>query len=177
MFVKTKNIVGRGQSGHRRVNRLWSGHALAADRGAEPSDHVKQRQRGPSVLERRRMAEIAAAPLQKSRVSSDGEKQSAPQVSSAGKSSPGKSMKTGMVLARAELSQSSSGVVAARDRQTALVGKGLYREAEKVAREAPVGMLSTKDMPKRKDSAQTEAEYEKTFGSWMRSTLEAKVSI
>ena len=66
------------------------------------------------------MAEIAAAPLQKSRVSSDGEKQSAPQVSSAGKSSAGKSMKTGMVLARAELSQSSSGVVAARDRQTAL---------------------------------------------------------
>ena len=98
-------------------------------------------------------------------------------MSSAAKSSGGKSMKTGMVLARAELSQSSSGVVAARDRQTALVGKGLYREAEKVAREAPVGMLSTKDMPKRKDSAQKEAQFEKTFESWMRSTLEAKVSI
>ena len=142
-----------------------------------PAISVKQRERGPSVLERLKMAELAAAALElQQHVSRESDKQSA-TVSSATKSSGGKSMKTGMVLARAELSQSSSGVVAARDRQTALVGKGLYREAEKVAREAPVGMLSTKDMPKRKDSAQKEAQFEKTFGSWLRSTLEAKVSI
>ena len=142
-----------------------------------PAISVKQRERGPSVLERLRMAELAAAALElQKHVSRESDKQSA-TVSSAAKSSAGKSMKTGMVLARAELSQSSSGVVAARDRQTALVGKGLYREAEKVAREAPVGMLSTKDMPKRKDSAQKEAQFENAFGSWMRSTLQAKVSI
>ena len=77
------------------------------------------------------MAELTAAALElQKHVSRESDKQSA-TVSSAAKSSAGKSMKTGMVLARAELSQSSSGVVAARDRQTALVGKGLYREAEK----------------------------------------------
>jgi hypothetical protein len=62
----------------------------------------------------------------------------------------GKAKKTGMVLARAQLSASTSGVVAAQQRQDSLLGKGRYRDAEKLASEAPVGTLSTKDMPKRK---------------------------
>ena len=143
-FVNLTSCVSRVNHNHCRVMRSQqtvarsllcesdqslSGHALAADRGAEPSyQRQKQRERGPSVLERLKMAELAAAALElQQHVSRESDKQSA-TVSSAAKSSGGKSMKTGMVLARAELSQSSSGVVAARDRQTALVGKGVYRE-------------------------------------------------
>ena len=47
--------------------------------------------------------------------------------------------KTGFVLARAKLAaRSSTGVVAAQERHTALVGKGKYCEEEKVAQEQPV---------------------------------------
>ena len=87
-------------------------------------------------------------------------------------------VKTGMVLARAQLlSQSSGGVVAARDRQNTLLGKGLYRKAEQVAREAAIGTLSAKDMPKRKDAkdAAAKAMHPKAFGTWMRGALSAKV--
>ena len=46
----------------------------------------------------------------------------------------GKATKTGMVLARAQLSSSQTGVVAAQERQSALLGKGMYRKAETVER-------------------------------------------
>ena len=52
---------------------------------------------------------------------------------------------------------------------------GLYREAEKVAREAAVGTLSVKDLPKRKEATQGSALHKAAFGSWMRSTLGSKV--
>ena len=84
-------------------------------------------------------------------------------------------MKTGMVLARAKLAESASGIIAARDRQAALVGKGDYREAEKVAREAPVGTLATKEMPKRKESSESAVQFKASFRTRMRSTLGAKV--
>ena len=58
-----------------------------------PAISVKQRERGPSVLERLRMAELAAAALElQQHVSRESDKQSA-TVSSAAKSSAGKSMK------------------------------------------------------------------------------------
>ena len=82
-------------------------------------------------------------------------------------------MKTGMVLARAQLAESTSGVVAARDRQAALVGKG-YRQAEKVAQEQPVGTLATKDMPKRKGSALDKAQFKEAFTTWMRKSMQEK---
>ena len=91
--------------------------------------------------------------------------------------SGGKSMKTGFVLARAKLSESSSGMVAVRDRQASLLGKVTYREVEKVAREAPVGSLTTKDMPKRRNANTDEgkARHKEAFGKWMRTALQAKV--
>ena len=115
---------------------------------------AKHRQRGPSVLERLRADEEAAA--QAAAVASERwakRRKTAPLVQPPPECTGGMAMKTGMVLARAQLAESTSGVVAARDRQAALVGKGLYRQAEKVAQEQPVGTLATKDMPKRKGSA------------------------
>ena len=41
----------------------------------------------------------------------------------------GKATKTGMVLARAQLSMTQTGVVAAQERQSALLGKGKYRKS------------------------------------------------
>ena len=63
----------------------------------------------------------------------------------------GKSMKTGFVMARAQLAaKSSTGVVAApraaQESQTAMAGKGKCREEEKVAQELPVGSLATNEM-------------------------------
>ena len=87
----------------------------------------------------------------------------------------GKATKTGMFLARAQLSTTQTGVVAAQERQSALLGKGKYRKAETVAREAPVGTLATKDMPKRKGMKGSEADFQKRFGTWMRTALSAKV--
>ena len=89
----------------------------------------------------------------------------------------GKATKTGMVLARAQLSMTQTGVVAAQERQSALLGKGKYRKAETVAREAPVGTLATKDMPKRKGMKGSEADFKKRFGTWMRTALSAKVRL
>ena len=84
-----------------------------------------------------------------------------------------------MVLARAQLTASANGVIAARDRQNALLSKGSYREAEKVAREAPVGTLAIKDMPKRKDakSAEEQAQFKQKYRAWMRASLSSKVRI
>jgi len=87
----------------------------------------------------------------------------------------GKATKTGMVLARAQLSATQTGVVAAQERQSALLCKGKYRKAEMVAREAPVGSLVTKDMPKHKGMKGSQANFKKKFGIWMRTALSAKV--
>ena len=45
----------------------------------------------------------------------------------------GKAVKTGTLLARAQLAAAPSGVIAAQERQTSLLGKGRYRKAETVA--------------------------------------------
>jgi hypothetical protein len=137
---------------------------------------AKHRQRGPSVLERLRADEEAAA--QAAAVASERwakRRKTAPLVQPPPECTGGMAMKTGMVLARAQLAESTSGVVAARDRQAALVGKGLYRQAEKVAQEQPVGTLATKDMPKRKGSALDKAQFKEAFTKWMRKSMHAKV--
>ena len=124
---------------------------------------AKHRQRGPSVLERLRADEEAAA--QAAAVASERwakRRKTAPVVQPPPECTGGMAMKTGMVLARAQLAESTSGVVAARDRQAALVGKG-YRQAEKVAQEQPVGTLATKDMTKRKGSALDKAQFKEAF--------------
>ena len=86
----------------------------------------------------------------------------------------GKATKTGMVLARAQLTTSPSGVVAAQERQAALLGKGKYRKAEDLAREGPVGSLATNTMPKHKGKAGSVEQFRKSFGQWMRTALKAK---
>ena len=141
---------------------------------------AKQRVRGPTVLERQRAEEEAALRVELARPSRKSVWPSGVTRSEKGSEtavSGGKSFKTGMVLARAQLSQSSGGIVAACDRQNTLLGKGLYRKAEQVAREAAVGTLSAKDMPKRKDAkdAAAKAMHPKAFGTWMRGALSAKV--
>ena len=89
----------------------------------------------------------------------------------------GKAKKTGMVLARAQLSTSTGGVVAAQQRQDSLLGKGRYRDAETLACEAPVGTLSTKDMPKRKQAKTkvAQAKHGADFRAWMKRTFKSKV--
>ena len=104
---------------------------------------AKQRQRGPTVLERL-AAEQAAASVAVERGAKRSKGASGATIRAAADDGTcgGKSRKTGMVLARAELAESPSGVGAARDCQVALVGKK-YRKAESVARETAVGMLAT----------------------------------
>ena len=52
--------------------------------------------------------------------------------------SGGKATMTGTVLARAQLQPAHGGVVAAQERRTALLAKGMFREAELLAQEGPV---------------------------------------
>ena len=139
---------------------------------------AQNRTRGPSVFERLRADEDAAADaVDQAAVASARSRKQRKTVSAvedvAVEGSGGMSMKTGMVLARAKLAESASGILVAQDRQAALVGKGAYREAEKVAREGPVGMLATKEMPKRKELSKLR--YESAFRKWMRDSLGAKV--
>ena len=134
---------------------------------------AKHRQRGPSVLERLRADEEAAA--EKDAAASVRATKRLKTVATACESSGGMAMKTGMVLARSQLYESTSGVVAARDRQAALVGKGQYRQAEKVAQEQALGTLATKDMPKRKGSTLDKAQFDEEFTQWMRKNMHAKV--
>ena len=89
----------------------------------------------------------------------------------------GKATKTGMVLARAQLTTSPSGVVAAQERQAALLGKGKYRKAEDLAREAPVGSLATNTMPKHKGNGGSDKHFQKSFGQWMRTAFKAKARL
>ena len=136
---------------------------------------AKKRQRGPTVSDRLRTEEAQqmAAGAQASRKA---------EKAMAGKdgvrpSSDGKARKTGMVLARAKLSSTTGGVVAAQERANSLLGKGTFRDAETLARQGPVGSLSTKDMPKRKDatSATAKAKHGKDFRAWMARALKSKV--
>ena len=80
-----------------------------------------------------------------------------------------------MLLVCATLSEFASGVVAAHNRQTALVSNAsCYRKVEKVAREQAVGALSTKDMPKKQkalESGTSSAQHVQEFRSLMRKTL------
>ena len=131
---------------------------------------AKARKRGPPSQQRRNedtAAQAAGGPRTKKPKAAAVLDECAVVISSV--------MKTGMVLARAKLAESASGIIAARDRQAALVGKGDYREAEKVAREASVGTLATKQMPKRKESSESAVQFKASFRTWMRSTLGAKV--
>ena len=81
----------------------------------------------------------------------------------------GKALKTGMVLARARLAGATSEIPATRDRQSALLGKGDYRDSEKVGREAAIGTLKTSDMPKLKN-AKDRATYKAAMDSRRAST-------
>ena len=88
----------------------------------------------------------------------------------------GMSIKSGFVLARAQLAaNSSTGVVAAQERQTAMVGKGKYREEEKVAQELPVGSLATNEMPRRKDWQGSPAQFTQNMQKWLRTKVSVKV--
>ena len=83
--------------------------------------------------------------------------------------------KTDFALARSQLAaRSSTGVVAAQECQSALVGKGLYRKEESVAQEQPVGVLATNEMPRRKEFVGSEPQHQKKFQEWMRSKLTPK---
>lgn len=84
-----------------------------------------------------------------------------------------------MVLARAQLFEETDGTVAARDRTNAITGRGMYRDSEifKMGGEAPVGSLSTKDMPKRQDAGNTTADaaaHGEQFQKWMQTSLVEK---
>eukprot|EP00966_Prymnesium_polylepis_P113624 2627112-Prymnesium_polylepis.1 len=86
----------------------------------------------------------------------------------------GKARKTGFVLARAKLGTATSELAATRDRQSALLAKGAYREADKVGREAPTGTLQSKAKPKRKE-AESLAAHKAAFQAWMKQTFGGKV--
>ena len=86
----------------------------------------------------------------------------------------GESRKTGFALARAKLGTATSELAATRDRHSALLSKGTYRDAERVGREAPTGTLQTAAMPKRKD-AESLAAHKLAFQGWMKQTLSGKV--
>ena len=148
---------------------------MSLEEARSPATSAKQRVRGPSVLERQRDEEKEAALRVELAWPSRKPASAKAVLQSETAASGGKSIKTGMLLARAQLSESTSGVVAARERQNSLLGKGLYRESEKVAREAAVGTLSVKDMPKRKEATHGSAPHKMAFGSWMRSTLGSNV--
>ena len=82
-----------------------------------------------------------------------------------------------MLLARAKITSSAGTVIAAQERRRSLLSKGRYRDSEKLAKEAAVGSLNKKDMPKRKD-AQTPAQavqHKANFKQWMQKTLKGKV--
>ena len=88
----------------------------------------------------------------------------------------GKALKTGMVLARARLAGATSEIPATRDRQSALLGKGDYRDSEKVGREAAIGTLKTSNMPKLKD-AKDRATHKAAMDKWKKVSLKNTVRV
>jgi len=154
---------------------LFSGSMALSQAPGSAALAAQGRKRGPSVLERLRAEEdVAAQEAAAASARSVKRRKTVAASEVSAESTGGMVMKTGMVLARAKLAESASGIVAARDRQAALVGKGRYRDAEKVASESPVGTLATKEMPKRKDALST-AQHKESFRLWMRDSLGAKV--
>ena len=153
-----------------RLSMRGSSKAAATNENKSDAAIVRPtRDRGPSVTERRRAEELTLL--------------TRPQHSQTKKVaveqpvSDGKSKKTGFLLARAKLSPTTGGVVAAQQRRNSLLSKGKFRDAEKLAREAAVGSLNAKEMPKRKD-ATTQAkvdEHAQSFRSWMQRSLKVKV--
>ena len=134
---------------------------------------AKVRKRGPSVLGRLRAYKEAVME------SGVGRSKRAKVVAAIAEAallavSGGKSRKTGFVLARAVLAESPSGVGVARERQAALVGKQ-FRKAEAVARETAVGMLATKQMPRRKESDDSRQQFKRKVNAWMCENFTAKV--
>ena len=127
---------------------------------------VKARNRRPAV-----QPNVFAAPVvQRAAKKPKKAAKAAPAV----KVSGGKAFKTGMALARAKCPSAESENAATRDRQRTLLSKGQYRDAEKVAREAAVGALSTP--PKLKD-ATDRAEHQKEMDLWKKRSLTGKVSV
>ena len=128
---------------------------------------VKARNRRPAV-----QPIVFAAPVVQRAAKKP--KAKAAKAAPAVKVSGGKAFKTGMALARAKCSSAESENAATRDRQRTLLSKGQYRDAEKVAREAAVGTLSTP--PKLKD-ATDRAEHQKEMDVWKKRSLSGKVSV
>ena len=138
---------------------------------------ARARVRGPTMTEQRlraaedaAKADVARRIAWKARASSA--RPASEQDAAPASVSSGKCVKSGMVLARAKLHESSDGVVAARDRRNALIGKGEFRDAEKVAREGSVGTLSR---PPKMSQGKDLEEHKQEFGTWMRRTLAGKV--
>ena len=97
---------------------------LTTTEAGSAAQAAQNRKRGLSVLERLRAGEEAAA--QEAAAASIRASKRRKTVAVAhvplAELSGGMAIKTGMVLARAQLAKSASGVIAARDRQAALVG-------------------------------------------------------
>ena len=87
----------------------------------------------------------------------------------------GKARKTGMLLVRSKLGTATSEVAATRDRQSTLLSKGRFRDAELTAREAPTGTVNIASMPKRKEAVSTAAQKE-AMDAWLKKTYSGKVS-
>ena len=118
-----------------------------------PASAAKARKRGQTVQEQRAQRHTAQVTKSIAKVAVHKVKAQKSEVTG------GKAKKTGMVLARAQLRAPSGGVVASADRQNAMLAKN-YREAEKVAREASIGTMST---PPSKKDARKKGESEKNF--------------
>ena len=164
------------------VNLVEEAELRRLEDGASPALAAKVgRVRGPSVLQKRRMEEQSCIAAEEAAAAAKRRKLSIPRSARSADISAVssvKAIKTGMVLARAQLSEPASGVVAARERRSALIGKGTFRDSEMVGSEAPVGTLATKDMPKRKHEprgANATAQFKHKFKTWMRSKLTVKV--
>ena len=137
---------------------------------------AKRRERGLSVIEQRRRdeeAELLRATVKRKVAAKNGKRVSRKLMQATG----GKAMKTGMLLARARLTSATGGVIAAHQRQNSLLAKGTFRDAERLAREGPVGSLSVSEMPRRKDATTdaAAAKHAGCFRSWMKRALKAKV--
>ena len=131
---------------------------------------AQSRKRGPSVLQRLRAEEEAAAQVAAAASARlDKRRKTVVAGYEAPECSGGMAMKT-----RAQLRESASGVIAARDRQMALVGKGTYRDAETMAQEQAMGMLAIKAMPKRKKSTLDKSQFNAAFTKWLRTSMHAK---
>ena len=162
------------------VNLVEEAELRRLEDGAPPALSAKVgRVRGPSVLQKRRMEEQSAIAADEAAAAAKRRKSSTPRspIPAVSVSSSVKAVKTGMVLARTRLFEPASGVVAAREHRSALIGMGTFRDCETVGSEAPVGALATGDMPKCKHAprgARSTAQFQHKFKTWMRAKLTVK---